>query len=244
MKLCDFTFAFPALLSAIMLTATYGPGVVNAIVAIGVYNVPIFAKLTRATANGVLAREFTLAARAAGRGPLAHRVRPRAAERRAGADRAGDDPVRHRHSRRGGAVLSRARRAAAAGLLGADVERRARLDVCRAASGGLSRPRRRAQRARRSICSATACATRSIRASGRGAEMLLEVVRPRHRSALARRRAAGRARRLVFACAPAKALASSANSGSGKTMTALALMGLLPDGAVVSGAMRFRRARS
>ncbi len=71
MKLCDFTFAFPALLSAIMLTATYGPGVVNAIVAIGVYNVPIFAKLTRATANGVLAREFTLAARAAGRGPLA-----------------------------------------------------------------------------------------------------------------------------------------------------------------------------
>lgn len=71
MKLCDFTFAFPALLTAIMLTATYGPGVVNAIVAIGIYNVPIFAKLTRATANGVLAREFTLAARAAGRGPIA-----------------------------------------------------------------------------------------------------------------------------------------------------------------------------
>jgi peptide/nickel transport system permease protein len=70
MKLCDFTFAFPALLSAIMLTATYGPGVVNAIVAIGIYNVPIFAKLTRATANGVLAREFVLASRAAGRGPL------------------------------------------------------------------------------------------------------------------------------------------------------------------------------
>jgi peptide/nickel transport system permease protein len=71
MKLCDFTFAFPALLSAIMLTATYGPGVVNAIIAIGIYNVPIFAKLTRATANGVLAREFTLAARASGRGPVA-----------------------------------------------------------------------------------------------------------------------------------------------------------------------------
>jgi len=71
MKLCDFTFAFPALLSAIMLTATYGPGVVNAILAIGIANVPIFAKLTRATANGVLAREFILAARAAGRGPVA-----------------------------------------------------------------------------------------------------------------------------------------------------------------------------
>ena len=71
MKLCDFTFAFPALLMAILLTATYGPGVVNAILAIGIANVPIFAKLTRAMANGVLSREFTLAARAAGRGPLA-----------------------------------------------------------------------------------------------------------------------------------------------------------------------------
>jgi peptide/nickel transport system permease protein len=71
MKACDFVFAFPALLSAIMLTSTYGPGVVNAIVAIGVYNVPIIAKVTRATANGVLSREYTLAARAAGRGPTA-----------------------------------------------------------------------------------------------------------------------------------------------------------------------------
>ena len=71
MKLSDFTFAFPALLTAIMLTSTFGPGVVNAIVAIGVVNVPVIAKLTRATANGVLSREYALAARAAGRGPLA-----------------------------------------------------------------------------------------------------------------------------------------------------------------------------
>ena len=71
MKLSDFIFAFPPLLTAIMLTATFGPGVLNAIIAIGVYNVPVIAKLTRATANGVLAREYALAARAAGRGPLA-----------------------------------------------------------------------------------------------------------------------------------------------------------------------------
>jgi peptide/nickel transport system permease protein len=71
MKLSDFAFAFPALLLAILLTATYGPGVVNAILAIGVANVPIFAKLTRATANSVLTSEFVLAARAAGRGPVA-----------------------------------------------------------------------------------------------------------------------------------------------------------------------------
>ena len=71
MRLCDFTFAFPALLLAIMLTAVLGPGVVNAILAIGVFNVPVFAKVTRAAANGVLARDFVMAARAAGKGPVA-----------------------------------------------------------------------------------------------------------------------------------------------------------------------------
>jgi peptide/nickel transport system permease protein len=71
MRFSDFAFAFPALLMAIMLTATFGAGVVNAIIAIGVFNVPVIAKLTRATANGVLAREYALAARAAGRGPVA-----------------------------------------------------------------------------------------------------------------------------------------------------------------------------
>jgi peptide/nickel transport system permease protein len=40
MKACDFVFAFPALLSAIMLTSTYGPGVINAIIAIGIYRSP------------------------------------------------------------------------------------------------------------------------------------------------------------------------------------------------------------
>lgn len=71
MNLCDFTFAFPALLLAIMLTAVLGPGVVNAILAIGVANVPIFAKVTRAQGNSVLARDYAMAARAAGKGPVA-----------------------------------------------------------------------------------------------------------------------------------------------------------------------------
>ena len=71
MKACDFAFAFPALLLAILLTSTYGPGVVNAIAAIGVANIPVFAKLTRAAANAALAQEYALAARAAGRGPTA-----------------------------------------------------------------------------------------------------------------------------------------------------------------------------
>ncbi len=70
MRGADFTFAFPALLSAIMLTAIYGPGLVMSIVAIGIFNIPVFARLTRGAANAVWAREFVLAARAAGKGGL------------------------------------------------------------------------------------------------------------------------------------------------------------------------------
>ena len=68
MRASDFAFAFPALLSAIMLTAIYGPGLVTSIVAIGIFNIPVFARLTRASARSVLTRDYVLAARAAGKG--------------------------------------------------------------------------------------------------------------------------------------------------------------------------------
>jgi peptide/nickel transport system permease protein len=68
MRASDFTFAFPALLSAIMLTAIYGPGLVTSIVAIGIFNIPVFARLTRAGARAVWTRDYVLAARAAGKG--------------------------------------------------------------------------------------------------------------------------------------------------------------------------------
>jgi len=71
MRAADFTFAFPALLSAIMLTAIYGPGLLTSIVAIGIFNVPVFARITRAAANGIWAREYVLAARACGKGAWA-----------------------------------------------------------------------------------------------------------------------------------------------------------------------------
>ena len=63
MRLSDFMFAFPAILLAIMLVATLGPGAVNAMVAIGVFSIPVFARLSRGAANAVWTREFILAAR-------------------------------------------------------------------------------------------------------------------------------------------------------------------------------------
>jgi len=68
MRLADFSFAFPALLSAIMLTAIYGPGLLTSIVAIGIFNIPVFARITRGAARSVWTRDYVLAARAAGKG--------------------------------------------------------------------------------------------------------------------------------------------------------------------------------
>lgn len=68
MRFNDFTFAFPALLSAVMITAAFGPGAVNSIIAIGIFNIPVFARLTRGAALPLWQRDFVLAARVAGKG--------------------------------------------------------------------------------------------------------------------------------------------------------------------------------
>jgi peptide/nickel transport system permease protein len=68
MRLSDFTFAFPAVLSAIMLAAVFGPGMLTSIIAIGIFQIPTFIRVTRGSANAIWGREFILAARAAGKG--------------------------------------------------------------------------------------------------------------------------------------------------------------------------------
>ena len=68
MRANDLVFAFPALLIAIMITAVFGPSALNAILAIGIFNVPVFARLTRGAALSLWTRDFVLAARVAGKG--------------------------------------------------------------------------------------------------------------------------------------------------------------------------------
>lgn len=70
MRANDLIFAFPALLIAILITAVFGPGAINAIIAVGIYTVPVFARLARAGAISLWPREFILAARVAGKGPI------------------------------------------------------------------------------------------------------------------------------------------------------------------------------
>jgi peptide/nickel transport system permease protein len=65
----DVIFAFPSLLLAILITAVFGPGAVNAIIAIGIFNIPVFARVARGGALQLWTRDYTLAARAAGKEP-------------------------------------------------------------------------------------------------------------------------------------------------------------------------------
>lgn len=66
----DLVFAFPALLIAIMITAVFGPSAVNAIIAIGIFNIPVFARLSRGAALSLWTRDYVLSARVAGKGAV------------------------------------------------------------------------------------------------------------------------------------------------------------------------------
>ena len=66
MRLADLGFAFPALLFAIMLAAVFGPSLTNAVMAIAFINIPVFARVTRASANQIWTRDYVTAAQAAG----------------------------------------------------------------------------------------------------------------------------------------------------------------------------------
>ncbi|MEJ6404207.1 ABC transporter permease [Yoonia sp. 2307UL14-13] len=63
----DLVFAFPSLVIAILITAVFGASAVNAIIAIGIFNIPVFARLARGAALPLWERDFILAARVCGK---------------------------------------------------------------------------------------------------------------------------------------------------------------------------------
>jgi len=66
MSIMNGLMAFPALLLAIVVVAALGPGHVQAMIAIGVVLIPIFARLARAQTLAIRAQEYVLAAQALG----------------------------------------------------------------------------------------------------------------------------------------------------------------------------------
>ena len=63
----DLIFAFPSLVIAILITATFGPSATNAILAIGIFNIPVFARVARGAALSLWTLDYVQAARTAGK---------------------------------------------------------------------------------------------------------------------------------------------------------------------------------
>ncbi len=66
MRAMDILFSFPAILLAIAIVAALGPGVTNAMIAIGVVYTPIFARITRGSVLSVREEVYVQAARSIG----------------------------------------------------------------------------------------------------------------------------------------------------------------------------------
>jgi len=70
MRFVDAILAFPALILAIALVAALGPSLRNAMIAIGVVQIPVYARLTRAQVLQIKSLDFVTAARALGASPV------------------------------------------------------------------------------------------------------------------------------------------------------------------------------
>lgn len=66
MRLMDVLLAFPALLLAIAIVTVLGEGLINALLAIGIVSIPVYARIARAGVIAVKEQDFVMAARAVG----------------------------------------------------------------------------------------------------------------------------------------------------------------------------------
>ena len=66
----DILLAFPGILLAIAIVATLGPSLTNALIAIGITQIPIFTRIVRSTVLSVREAEYVQSARALGSNPI------------------------------------------------------------------------------------------------------------------------------------------------------------------------------
>ena len=70
MRLMDIVLALPSLLLAIVIVVILGPGLINAMIAVAIANVPHYARLTRAAVLNELSKDYVTASRVSGAGTL------------------------------------------------------------------------------------------------------------------------------------------------------------------------------
>ncbi len=66
MRIMDVLLAFPALLLAIAIVTVLGPGLINALIAIGIVSIPAYARVVRASVLSVREMDYVAASRALG----------------------------------------------------------------------------------------------------------------------------------------------------------------------------------
>lgn len=66
MRIMDVLLAFPSLMLAIAIVTVLGPGLINALIAIGIVSIPTYARVTRASVLVLKEMDFVTAARALG----------------------------------------------------------------------------------------------------------------------------------------------------------------------------------
>ncbi len=70
MRLMDILLSLPSLLLAVVVAAILGPGLVNAMLAVSIVVIPHYARLTRAAVMAETSKDYVVASRVAGAGPL------------------------------------------------------------------------------------------------------------------------------------------------------------------------------
>lgn len=70
MRLMDIMLAFPTILLALVIVIIIGPGLFNAMIAVGIVSIPTFSRITRASVLGEMGRDYVMAARSIGARPL------------------------------------------------------------------------------------------------------------------------------------------------------------------------------
>ncbi|HXF69852.1 MAG TPA: ABC transporter permease [Thermoflexus sp.] len=70
MRVMDVILAFPSLLLAIAIVSVLGPGLINALLAIGFVSIPVYARILRASVLAVKELDYVMAARAVGASPI------------------------------------------------------------------------------------------------------------------------------------------------------------------------------
>ena len=232
MRVMDGLMSIPPILLAIALMALTRGSVGNVIIAITIAEVPRVARLVRSVVLSLREQPYVDAAVAAGtRTPMIilRHILPNTLAPMTGA---GDLHLRQRHDHRGDPLLHRRRHAAHHSVLGQHHGRGQRAVAGEALHRVLSRPCSCRSPCSPSTCSATACATRSIRAWPSGSDERDGAARSRE-SADAfphARRCQPRGRRRLLPCRRRRDAGDRRRDrGCGKSVTAMSILRLIPE---------------